>query len=184
MTLERLIEEIRTQAERELDQERQRTDAEERSIAEDRDRRTLQIGEESHRLTETEAARERAQRVAAAKMQARKLVYETREKKTGEALVEVRKMLSEYTRGSDYPAALKRMFAVATDRLGKTVKITGRPEDAAVLKTVCGKSFDDGTPAQILGGIIAEAADGSRRLNLSFDELLRLREDEVRSLLA
>jgi len=32
--------------------------------------------------------------------------------------------------------------------------------------------------------LIAETPDGSRRLNLSFDELLRLREDRVRELLA
>lgn len=184
MTLERLVEEIRAQAERELDEERKRTDAEEQQIAQDRDRRTRQIGEESHRLTEAEASREQAQRVAAAKMQARKLVYETRERKTGEALVEVRKVLSDYTRGGDYPAVLKRMFAVATDRLGKQVKISGRAEDASLLKAACGKSFDDATPVPILGGMIAETSDGSRRLNLSFDELLRLREDEVRSLLS
>ena len=46
-----------------------------------------------------------------------------------------------------------------------------------------GKGFDD-TPAPILGGLIAVTSDGSRRLNLSFDELLRLREDQVRTLLA
>jgi hypothetical protein len=31
---------------------------------------------------------------------------------------------------------------------------------------------------------VAETPDGSRRLNLSFDELLRLHEDRVRELLS
>jgi hypothetical protein len=33
-------------------------------------------------------------------------------------------------------------------------------------------------------GLLAETLDGDRQLNLSFDELLRLREDRVRELLA
>jgi vacuolar-type H+-ATPase subunit E/Vma4 len=167
MTLERLVEEIRLRAERELEEERQRAATEEATIAKDRDRRVALLTEEGHRTAEAEAGRERAQKVASAKLQSRKLVYETRERKTAEMLGEVRQMLTDYTASPEYPAVLKRMFAVATDQLGKQLRVTGRAADAAVLKTVAGKGFDD-----------------TRRLNLSFDELLRLREDQVRSLLA
>ncbi|MGI0130371.1 MAG: hypothetical protein ACREEC_09520, partial [Thermoplasmata archaeon] len=72
---------------------------------------------------------------------------------------------------------------VATAALGRPIRISGRADDAAVLAKVAGKAFDP-TPQPILGGLVAETADRSRRLNLSFDELLRLREDEVRELLA
>jgi vacuolar-type H+-ATPase subunit E/Vma4 len=75
------------------------------------------------------------------------------------------------------------MVGVATSTLGKQLKITGRAEDAAVLAKVAGKSFDP-APQPILGGLIAETPDGRRRLNLSFDELLRLNEDRLRELLA
>jgi vacuolar-type H+-ATPase subunit E/Vma4 len=75
------------------------------------------------------------------------------------------------------------MVAVATDSLGKQVRVSGRSEDAALLAKVGGNGFDP-TPQAILGGLIAETPDGSRRLNLSFDELLRLREDRVREILA
>jgi len=75
------------------------------------------------------------------------------------------------------------MTEVATATLGKQVRISGRAEDAAALAKVAGKAFDP-TPQPILGGLVAETTDRSRRLTLSFDELLRLREDEVRELLA
>lgn len=183
MSLERLVEEIRQRAERELSEEEARARSEEATISSHKDRRVQEVQSEGKRLAETEAARERAQRLAAAKLQARKMVYEARERRTSTQLDGVRTALTEFTESDDYPSVLKRMFAFATDRLGKQLRVSGRSEDAALLRQVAGKCFDD-TPAPILGGLIAEASDGSRRLNLSFDELLRLREDEVRALLA
>lgn len=183
MSLERLVEEIRRRAERELLEEEERARAEEATIGSHKDRRIQEVQTEGKRLADAEAARERAQRLAAAKLQARKMVYEARERRTSQQLENVRAALTEFTESDDYPTVLKRMFAFATDRLGKQVRVAGRAEDATLLRQVAGKSYDD-TPAPILGGLIAEAADGSRRLNLSFDELLRLREDEVRALLA
>jgi vacuolar-type H+-ATPase subunit E/Vma4 len=183
MSLESLVEEIRTRAEAELKATVEAQKAEAVKIAADRDRRIQELRAESERLTEAEGSRERAQRIAAAKLQARKMLYEAREQRLEGALVETRALLSDFTGSSDYPATLKRMVAVATDALGKQVKITGRAEDAAKLGRAAGKLFDP-TPQPILGGLIAETPDGSRRLNLSFDELLRLREDKVRELLA
>ena len=128
-------------------------------------------------------AHERAQRMAAVKLQARKMLYEAREKRLEGAVADTRTLLQEYTRSPQYPAVLRRMVAAATDALGKQVRIQGRGEDASLLAKVAGKSFDP-SPQPIVGGLIAETPDGSRRLNLSFDELLRLREDRVRELLA
>jgi V/A-type H+/Na+-transporting ATPase subunit E len=183
MSLERLVDEIRLKAERELAEEHARADAQERSIATDRDRRTTQVRAEGQRLADVDAKRERAQKLANAKLQARKLVYEAREHRTNGQLDQVRELLSEVTESDEYPAVLKRMYAVAVDQLGKQIRVTGRKGDAAQLKAIAGKNFDD-TAVPIVGGLIAETPDGSRRLNLSFDELLRLREDAVRSLLS
>jgi vacuolar-type H+-ATPase subunit E/Vma4 len=183
MSLERLVEEIRQSAQRELAEEHARADAQERSISADRDRRTGQVRDEGQRLAETDAHRERAQKLANAKLQARKLVYEARERRTNEQLGQVRELLADVTESEEYPAVLKRMYAVAVDQLGKQLRVMGRKDDASQLRSIAGKNFDD-TVVPIVGGLIAETPDGSRRLNLSFDELLRLREDAVRSLLS
>lgn len=182
MTLDRLVEEIRLRAQAELAQETARQSTEEASIAADRDRRIAQIQDESAKAAQRDIARERAQRVAGAKLQARKLVFEAEEAQMGASLAKTRDLLSAYTDSDDYPKVLKRMVAYANDALGKPVKVTGRAEDAVVLKKLAGASFDP-APQSILGGVVAESADGARRLNLSFDELLRLREDRVRELL-
>jgi vacuolar-type H+-ATPase subunit E/Vma4 len=183
MSLESLVEEIRQHAETELRATLDQQKSEAARILADRDRRVAEIRAASQRATEMDVARERAQRVAAAKLQARKLLYEAREKRLEDGLRETRSLLAQYTASPAYPAVLKRMVDVANRSLGRQLRISGRAEDSSVLARVAGKSFDP-TPQPIVGGLIAETTDKSRRLNLSFDELLRLREDEVRELLA
>ncbi len=183
MSLESLVEEIRQHAEAELKATIDQQKAEGVRIVQDRDRRISELRAASQRATDIEVGREKAQRVAAAKLQARKLLYEAREERLENGLQETRTLLAGFTSSPQYPAVLKRMVEVATASLGKQLRISGRAEDAAGLQKAAGKSFDP-TPRPILGGLVAETADGNRRLNLSFDELLRLREDEVRELLA
>ncbi len=183
MSLESLVDEIRRRGEADLAEVIAHRDAESAKVLAETDRRLAQVRSESARATDAEVAHEHAQHMAAAKLQARKLLHEAREKRLVSAIGETRALLQEYARSAQYPAVLKRMVVAANDSLGKPVRITGRGEDAPLLAKVAGKSFDP-TPQMILGGLIAETADGSRRLNLSFDELLRLREDRVRELLA
>jgi len=183
MSLESLVEEIRQHAEAELHATLDRQKAEEAKIIAERDRRIAEIRATGQRATEAEVARERAQRVAAAKLQARKQLYEAREARLEDGLRETRTLLADFTSSPAYPAVVKRMVDAATASLGRQIRISGRSEDAGLLAKVAGKTFD-ATPRPILGGIVAETTDQSRRLNLSFDELLRLREDEVRELLA
>jgi vacuolar-type H+-ATPase subunit E/Vma4 len=183
MSLDSLVDEIRRRGEADLAAVTSQRDREGAKIVADRDRRLQEIRSESTRATEAEVARERAQGLAAAKLQARKLLYEAREKRLVGALQETRALLEEYTHSPQYPAVLERMVGAANDALGKQLRISGRAEDAVLLAKVAGRSFDP-TPQPILGGLVAETPDGSRRLNLSFDELLRLREDRVREILA
>jgi V/A-type H+/Na+-transporting ATPase subunit E len=183
MSLESLVDEIRRRGEAELQAVQAETSKETAKIAADRDQRIEALRAAAQRATELEVGRERAQRLAAAKLASRKMLYEARETRMKGALEETRVLLTNYTKSADYPAVLKRMVAAATDALGKSVRISGRAEDASQLQKAAGKAFDP-TPRSILGGVVAETTDGNRRLNLSFDELLRLREDRVRELLS
>jgi vacuolar-type H+-ATPase subunit E/Vma4 len=183
MSLESLVEEIRRRGEAELAAVEKDRAAQEKKILSDRDQRIEELRAEIGHAGEVEAARERAQRIAAAKLRARKRLYEAREERLGSALDETRELLRQYTETAAYPATLEKMVDAAQSRLGKQIRVMGRAEDAGRLQKVAGKSFDP-TAQPILGGIVAETVDGSRRLNLSFDELVRLREDKVRELLA
>jgi vacuolar-type H+-ATPase subunit E/Vma4 len=182
MSLDRLVEEIRHRADTDLRAQAAKQAADEAAVVADRDARVAAVGEQTGRAAALEIARERAQKLASAKLQSRKLVYEAEESRMASALGETRALLADFTESDEYPKVVKRMVAYATDVLGKSTKVMGRSQDAALLKKVAGAGFDP-TPQAILGGIVAESANGSRRLTLSFDELLRLREDQVRQLL-
>ncbi len=183
MTLESLVEEIRSRGEADLKAVTDNRSREEAAIAAARDRRIEELRSESARAIEVETARGKAQRVAAAKLAARKLLYAAREERLSRSLEESRTLLSDFTEEAEYASVLKRMFSAATDALGSSVRVTGRAEDAALLRKIAGKTFDP-TPRPILGGLVAETPDGRRRLDFSFDELLRLRGDKVRELVA
>jgi vacuolar-type H+-ATPase subunit E/Vma4 len=181
MGLDKLLDEIRQRGESQLAEVTKSTAASRTEITEERDRKVASITQELQRLAERDAERERAQRLAGAKVRARKQVYEAKEQRANAALERTRKELSAFTKSPEYARVLERMYAYAVDRLGAKLKIRGREEDAALLKELGGKAFDD-EPAPILGGLIAQSPDGARRLNLTFDELLRLNEDKIRQI--
>lgn len=183
MSLDSLVAEIRSRTEAEIARIAAATDSEEARIVADRDQRIATFHEESVRATDQEVARLRTQRLAAAKVSARKQLYESRERWLQTGLDATRQLLSDYTKSDRYGATLRKMVTLATDELGKQARISGRAEDAAALSKAAGKLFDP-TPRPILGGIVAETSDGRRRLNLSLDELFRLREDPLRAALA
>jgi V/A-type H+/Na+-transporting ATPase subunit E len=182
MTLERLLGEIELRAQHELDAEERRVAAETLKISEEGRRRIETLRSESEKSARHEASRLKAQRLAAAKLQARRMEYEARERQVAGALEGVRRTLAEYTRSPEYSALLKGLYSHAVDRLGKSVKVSGRAEDASLLKTIAGRNFVS-HPVVVLGGLVAETPDGARRLWLTFDELLRLREDRLREIL-
>ena len=183
MGLESLLAEIRARGEAELAEVEAARAAEAAKIAADREIAIARVRDDGRRAGDLEAARERTQRLAAAKLKARKRLYEAREARLEGAVEATRSLLAEYTEDDGYPAVLKRMVEAATATLGRSIKVKGRRADAAALQKAAGRAFDP-APLPIVGGLVAETADGSRRLNLSFDELLRLREDKVREILA
>ena len=181
MGLEKLLEEIRQRGESQLAEVAQSTAASRTALTEERDRRVAAISQEVARLADREAERERSQRLASAKVRARKQVYEAKEQRAHAALERTRSELRAFTKSPEYAQVLQRMYAHAVDRLGPKIKVSGRSEDATALRGLAGKGFDD-EPASILGGLIAQSPDGARRLNLTFDELLRLNEDKIRQI--
>jgi vacuolar-type H+-ATPase subunit E/Vma4 len=183
MSLESLIDEIRARGEAELKAISDRREGDLAKIAAERDARVATLRAESAKATDAEVARDRAQRVAAAHLAARRLLYEAREEHLADGFAETRKLLADLTDEAEYAEILRKMIASATARLGKSARVSGRAEDAALLARLAGKSFD-ASARPILGGIVAETPDGHRRLDLSFDELLRQRADRLRELLA
>ncbi len=183
MSLESLVDEIRSRGEAELKAAGEQRAADLARIASEREARLAAVRAEAEKTTAAEAARDRAQRLAAAHLAARRLTYEAREDRLDRGLADAREILAGLSGSPAYAGILRRMITNATARLGRAARISGRADDAALLARLAGRAFDP-TPRSIAGGIVAESEDGRRRLDLSFDELLRQRADRVRGLLA
>jgi len=183
VSLETLIKEIQVRSQKEVADLEAKLEGERRAIEAASRQEVDRVRADADRRAQAEAARERARLVASAKLQAKKLMFEARERRTAAALEEVKARLVAYARGPDYPALLASMVTAGTSALGNDVRILARPEDVPLLPVRSRGSVDAARPLRTLGGLIIERTDGSRGLNLTFEELLRLREDGVREIL-
>jgi len=113
MSLDSLVEEIRSRGEAELRALAAQSEADLQEIASNRDARVTTIRLEAGRAAEAEVARERAQRLAAAHLAARRLLYEAQEARLADGFAETRQLLVDLADRPEYATILKRMIASA-----------------------------------------------------------------------
>ncbi|MDE1820528.1 MAG: V-type ATP synthase subunit E [Euryarchaeota archaeon] len=184
MTLDSLVKEIETRSAKEVRELEAKLEGERRAIEETARTESERMRAESEKKAQIEAAREKARLVASAKLQAKKVLFEAREKRTAAALEEVRLRLGAYAKGPEYGPLLSGMVSAGSTALGGDVRILARPEDVSLLPAKMRALVDTARPLRGMGGLVVEKKDGSRSLNFTFEELLRLREDRVREILS
>lgn len=184
MTLQTLVKEIEARSAKEVRDLESKLEAERKSVEEQAREESGRIKTEADRRAQLEATRERARLVAAAKLQAKRMLFEAREKRTAAALEDVRQRLAAYAKTPEYAPLLTNMATAGAAALGGDVRLLARPEDEPLLPAKLRALVDDDRPLRTAGGLIVEKKDGSRALNFTFEELLRLREDRVREILS
>ena len=125
--------------------------------------------------------REKIRIGGAAKLQSKKLIFDSTEKMLEANVAALRQVLAEYASSKDYPDLLSKMVAYANKRLGGSISVVCRPADSAAMK----KHGVKVTSADLesMGGFKATNKDGTLELDLTFEDLLRGREEEARALL-
>lgn len=178
LTIETLIAEIQERKRKDLeslgkelsgakDSMKQKMDA---SIKEMRDR----FANEAKLKSEKESARI----VEAARLQAKKILFEAINTNLGSAFTVIKEKLKDYAKTLQYKKTLETMVNVSKKKLGQDIVVHCNEGDRALLKEL---NVTVGSPIQTLGGIVAENKKGTIELDLTFEELLRTREDEVKS---
>jgi vacuolar-type H+-ATPase subunit E/Vma4 len=125
--------------------------------------------------------RERIKIVGAAKLQSKKMVFDATEKMVEANVAALNQVLADVSGSKDYPDLLSKMVAYASRRLGGSISVRCRPTDAAALKKLGVKEISPNL--ECAGGFKATSADGTLELDLTFEELLRYREEDVRALI-
>ena len=124
--------------------------------------------------------REFARIVEAAKLNAKKILFEAINANMNSTFGVIMQELENYVQNPEYKNLLKRMINYAKNILGSDIIIHCREKDTSIVK---GMDIPIGSPINTLGGILAENKEGTRELDLTFEELLRSREDDIKGFL-
>ncbi len=125
--------------------------------------------------------RELARIIEASKLQAKKIIFDSINANMQSAFVVIRQEIENYTKNPQYKKALESMINNSKKKLGQNIIVHCREEDKSILKEL---GVTTGKSIKTLGGIIAENKEGTRELDLTFEELLRTNEDQVKSFLS
>ncbi len=126
----------------------------------------------------TKSEKEASKIVEAGKLEAKKILFDAINKNLDSTFDKIKQELGNYTKTSEYKKKLQKMAETAKNALGDNITIHCREEDKAVFS---GQDITIGSSIQILGGLIAENNDGTKELDLTFEELLRTHEDEIKT---
>jgi vacuolar-type H+-ATPase subunit E/Vma4 len=139
------------------------------------------IQESSKKEAAAAAQREKIRISGAAKLQSKKLMFGATEKMLEANVAALRQVLAEHANSKEYPDLLASMVAYANKRLGGSISVVCRPADAAAMKKQGVKVTSSDLDS--MGGFKATSRDGTLELDLTFEELLRGREEDARAML-
>ena len=126
--------------------------------------------------------REATRIVEAARLKAKKILFDRINENMDSTFNLIRQQIKNYVGKPQYVTTLQKMIAYAEKELGSPVIIHCRKEDGSILSkkkstVIIGSAIDT------IGGILAEDKSGQRELDLTFEELLRNHEGEIKNLL-
>lgn len=139
------------------------------------------LADEANKQAQELVQREKIRIEGAAKLQSKKMIFDATEKMLESNLAALRNVLTEWSGSKDYQELLPNMAKYASRRLGGEIEVICRQDDVAVFKKA-GVEIESSN-LNAVGGFKAEKKDGTLELDLTFEELLNSREDEVRRLI-
>jgi V/A-type H+-transporting ATPase subunit E len=137
---------------------------------------------QDHYLNEakTKSNREAARIVESAKLKAKKILFEAINANMDTTFKTIKNEMKTFAQKPEYRETLLRMVSHAKNTLGPDIIIHCREGDRFVLGEM---NVPIGSSINTLGGIIAEDNEGKKELDLTFEELLRTSEDNVKGFL-
>jgi V/A-type H+-transporting ATPase subunit E len=183
MATESLLKEVEERRKKEI----ARLEAEFQSKREEVERTTeteiRRISDSAKMQASESVQRERIRIEGAGKLQAKKLLFDATEKMLENNLSAVSQYFAEYARTKDYPQLLNRMVRYSQKRLGGgKVLLICRKADAETLSSDSSVQIIS-SDLNSMGGLRAENEDRTLELDLTFEEILRNHQDEIRALL-
>ena len=125
----------------------------------------------------TKAEREGARIVESGKLEAKKILFNAINQNLDSTFDAIKKELEGYSKKPEYKQVLQKLVDYSKKVLAKELVIHCREEDKSFFKD----GVQVGSSIQTLGGFIAENKQGTKEIDLTFEELLRRNEDEIKN---
>ena len=178
MSIDTFVHEIEKRKKNDLDQLNKELSDKESSTEIKKNAAIKELQERYANEAKIKSERESARIVEAGKLEAKKILFDAITANLDSTFETIKQELVDYTKTPEYKQALQKMVETSKKRLDNDIIIHGREEDQGVFNA---DDITIGSTIQTLGGIIAENNDGTKELDLTFEELLRTHEDEIKN---
>lgn len=179
MAAETLLREVEDKRKKTLDQLEAEYKAKRDEVLKKAEEQKAYILQSAKNQADAQVQRERTRIIGAAKLQAKKLGFDATEKMLENNIAALKQALADYVNSKDYPEVISKMLVYASKQLGADMKVRCRQADAPLFKKLGAKVAS--SDLSTIGGFIAENKDDSLELDLTFEEILRNREEDVRA---
>lgn len=181
MSIETFIQEIETRKRKEIEDLEKDLQERKSRLQAEMDHTLKEIQERFSTEAKVKSEREQARIIEASKLQAKKIMFDAINANMQSAFTVIQKEIENYTNSPQYKKSLETMVSNSKKKLGQNIIVHCREEDKSILKEL---GVTTSKSIKTLGGIIAENKEGTRELDLTFEELLRTNEDQVKSFLS
>ncbi len=181
MSIETFIREIETRKRKEIEDLEKDLQENKSRLQFEMNHTLKEIQERFSTEAKVKSEREQARIIEASKLQAKKIVFDAINANMQSAFAVIQKEIENYTSSPQYKKSLETMVSNSKKKLGQNIIVHCREEDKSILKEL---GVTTSKSIKTLGGIIAENKEGTRELDLTFEELLRTNEDQVKSFLS
>jgi V/A-type H+-transporting ATPase subunit E len=183
MSLDTVVEDIRSEAEREAEAIRREAEEDAEAIRQEAEEDAETIREEAEAEVETEIDQRRRQRVSAAKLEAKQSRLEARRDVLADVHDRVEDAVADLE-GERRETLTRALYEAATEEFddGEQLRVFGRADDRELIESVVGENAEFAGEYDCLGGVVVEGDTTRVRVNNTFDSVLEdVWEDELRS---
>ena len=177
LSVDTFIQEIQTRKKNDLAELDKKLNDKKSDIDSQKNSAVKELKENYANEAKTKAEREGARIIEAGKLEAKKILFDAINKNLDSTFDVIKKELDGYSKKPEYQKVLQKLVDYSKKVLAKEIVVRCREED----KSLFGDGVEVTTTIQTLGGFVAENKEGTKELDLTFEELLRNNEDEIKN---
>ncbi len=178
MSIDIFLDEIENRKKKDISNIDKEFDAKKSEIETKKNIAIKELQEHYSKEAKTKSEKEASKIVEASKLEAKKILFGAINKNLDSTFDVIKQELANYTKTPEYKKVLEKMVSTAKNTFDDKITMHCRKEDESILKAT---GITIGSSIQTLGGIIADNSSGTKEIDLTFEELLRTHEDDIKT---